>query len=114
VKLDEIAITSHHGVRGNLAMAESQGASLKCKELEMSKNDRFVVKHGSDWAVKRGGAETPESVHHKQSRAEHQAKATVRDLGGGEVRIQGRDGKWRDSDTVAPGRDPFPPRDKKH
>lgn len=24
------------------------------------------------------------------------------------------DGKWRDSDTVPPGNDPFPPRDKKH
>lgn len=80
----------------------------------MSKNDRFVVKHGSDWAVKKGGVAAPESVHHKQSRAEHQAKGTVRDLGGGEVRIQGRDGKWRDSDTVPPGRDPYPPRDKKH
>jgi uncharacterized protein DUF2188 len=80
----------------------------------MSKNDRFVVKHGTDWAVKKGGVVAPESVHHKQGRAEQQAKSTVRDLGGGEVRIQGRDGKWRDSDTVSPGRDPFPPRDKKH
>jgi len=35
-------------------------------------------------------------------------------LGGGEVRIQGRDAKFRDSDTVAPGNDPFPTRDKKH
>ena len=34
--------------------------------------------------------------------------------GGGEVRIHRRDGKIRDSDTVAPGNDPFPPRDKKH
>lgn len=80
----------------------------------MSRNDRFVVRHGSDWAVKKAGDATPESVHRKQSDAERQAKETVRDLGGGEVRIQGRDSKWRDSDTVAPGRDPFPPRDKKH
>lgn len=80
----------------------------------MTKNDRYVVKHGKDWAVKKGGAAAPESVHGKQSRAAQTAKSTVRDLGGGEVRIQGRDGKWRDSDTVAPGRDPFPPRDKKH
>lgn len=80
----------------------------------MAKNDRYVVKHGKDWAVKKGGAAAPESVHHKQGRAEQAAKSTVRDLGGGEVRIQGRDGKWRDSDTVAPGRDPVPPRDKKH
>jgi Uncharacterized protein conserved in bacteria (DUF2188) len=80
----------------------------------MSKNDRFVVKHGPDWAVKKGGVVTPESVHHKQSDAERTAKRTVHNLGGGEVRIQGRDGRWRDSDTVAPGHDPFPPRDRKH
>ena len=83
-------------------------------ETRMSKNDRFVVRHGTDWAVKKGGVSSPESIHHKQSRAEEQAKFTVRGLGGGEVRVQGRDGKWRDSDTVAPGHDPFPPRDKKH
>lgn len=80
----------------------------------MAKNDRYVVKHGKDWAVKKGGSATPESLHRKQSGAEQAAKSTVRDLGGGEVRIQGRDGKWRDSDTVAPGRDPNPPRDRKH
>lgn len=80
----------------------------------MAKNDRFVVKHGEDWAVKRAGVTRPESVHSLQSQAEQQAKSTVRSLGGGEVRIQGRDGKWRDSDTVAPGRDPCPPRDRKH
>mgnify|MGYP001286573770 CR=1 FL=1 len=80
----------------------------------MSKNDRYVVKQGKGWVVKQGGVSTPESAHRKQANAEKSAKATVRDLGGGEVRVQGRDGKWRDSDTVAPGRDPNPPRDKKH
>ena len=80
----------------------------------MPKNDRYVVKHGSDWAVKKGGVARPESVHDTQAAAERAAKQAVGGLGGGEVRIQGRDGKWRDSDTVAPGNDPFPPRDKKH
>jgi len=80
----------------------------------MPRNDRYVVKHGKDWAVKKSGTSNPESVYHKQSHAEQQAKQTVRNLGGGEVRIQGRDGEWRDSDTVAPGHDPCPPRDKKH
>jgi hypothetical protein len=80
----------------------------------MSRNDRYVVKHGPGWAVKKAGSKAPESVHRKQSAAEQSAKRTVGDLGGGEVRIQGRDAKWRDSDTVRPGRDPNPPRDKKH
>jgi hypothetical protein len=80
----------------------------------MAKNDRFVVRHGGDWAVKKGGAERASSVHRTQGSAERAAKETVRNLGGGEVRIQGRDGRWRDSDTVAPATDPFPPRDRKH
>ena len=80
----------------------------------MAMNDRYVVKHQKDWAVMKGGATTPESIHHNQGDAEKAAKDTVRRLGGGEVRIQGRDGRWRDSDTVAPSRDPNPPRDKKH
>jgi hypothetical protein len=33
---------------------------------------------------------------------------------GGEVRILGRVGHWRDSDTVPPGNNPMPPRDRKH
>lgn len=80
----------------------------------MAKNDRYVVKHGSDWAVKKGGSDRASSVHTTQREAEQAAKNTVRNLGGGEVRIQGENGRWRDSDTVAPGNDPFPPRDKRH
>lgn len=80
----------------------------------MAKNDRFVVRHPEGWAVKKSGADRASSVHERQSDAERAAKQTVGGLGGGEVRIQGRDGRWRDSDTVAPGHDPCPPRDKKH
>lgn len=80
----------------------------------MAGNDRYVVKHGKAWAVKRAGVAAPESVHRTQGMAEQRAKQSVRSAGGGEVRIQGRDGKWRDSDTVSPANDPNPPRDKKH
>ena len=75
---------------------------------------RFVVKSGSGWAVKKGGTSTPTSRHRTQAAAERTAKEAVRRLGGGEVTIQGRDGRFRDSDTVHPGRDPVPPRDTKH
>src|SRR5690606_24518833 len=84
------------------------------RRAKMARNDRYVVKQGKGWAVKQGGVSAPESVHRKQATAEKAAKATVRDLGGGEVRIQGRDGRWRDAETIPPARDPVPPRDKKH
>jgi Uncharacterized protein conserved in bacteria (DUF2188) len=80
----------------------------------MSDNDRYVVKHPEGWAIKKAGAERASEVLPTQYEAEQRAKEIVAGLGGGEVRTQGNDGKWRDSDTVAPAKDPFPPRDKKH
>ena len=77
-------------------------------------NDRYVVNHPDGWAVKAPGAKRAGSVHERQSEAEEQAKKTVAGLGGGEVRIQGEDGRWRDSDTVPPGNDPRSSRDRKH
>ena len=76
--------------------------------------DRYVTKHPKGWAVTSPGGKRASSVHSTQRKAERAAKQTVGNLGGGEVRIQGRDGRWRDSDTVPPGKDPNPPRDKKH
>ena len=80
----------------------------------MPKNDRYVTRHPDGWAVKKPGAERASSLHDTQREAEGRAKEIVSHLGGGEVRIQGLDGRWRDSDTVPPGNDPFPPRDRKH
>jgi hypothetical protein len=77
-------------------------------------HNRYVTRHPDGWAVKAPGADRASSVHSTQREAEIRAKEIVSGLGGGEVRIQGRDGRWRDSDTVAPGHDPFPPRDDKH
>ena len=80
----------------------------------MAKKERDVVKHPDGWAVKKHNAQRASSVHRTQREAEKRAKEIVSNLGGGEVRIQGRDGRWRDSDTVPPGRDPHPPKDTKH
>ena len=76
--------------------------------------DRYVTKHPKGWAVKSPGGRRASRVHPTQREAEKAAKKTVSNLGGGEVRIQNRDGRWRDSDTVPPGNDPSPPRNKKH
>lgn len=76
--------------------------------------DRYVTKHPQGSVVKASKVKRASSVYDTQREAEAVAKQTVWKLGGGEGRIQGRDGKWRDSDTVPPGNDPNPPRDTKH
>lgn len=65
------------------------------------------------WAVKKEGAERVSEFTDTQKEAEKIAKEFSGNSGGGEVRIHGLDGKIRDSDTVAPGNDPCPPKDKK-
>jgi hypothetical protein len=77
-------------------------------------NQRMVVRRDGRWAVVDVDAERASSLHDTQSQAEQRAKQIVSNLGGGEVRVQGRDGRWRDSDTVGGGNDPNPPRDRKH
>ena len=66
------------------------------------------------WRVTREGAERASDFADTQSEAERIAKELSANSGGGEVRIHGLDGKIRDSDTVPPGNDPNPPKDKKH
>lgn len=66
------------------------------------------------WRITKEGAERVSSYADTQKEAEQLAKQFAANSGGGEVRIHGLDGKIRDSDTVAPGNDPNPPKDKKH
>ena len=81
----------------------------------MPRNQRHVVPDpDSGWNVKAPGASRSSSHHDTQAEAEARAKEIVGNRGGGEVVIHGRDGRIRDSDTVAPGNDPNPPRDTKH
>ena len=80
-----------------------------------SSNNRHVVPNPKGgWDVKAAGAKRA-SVHAPtQAQAERRANEIVSNQGGGEVRIHGKDGRIRDSDTVAPGRDPNPPPDTRH
>lgn len=64
------------------------------------------------WDVKKPGSARAAAHEQTQSAAINRARDIVRKGGGGEVRIHGKDGRIRDSDTIAPGRDPNPPRDK--
>lgn len=71
-------------------------------------------RQSGEWRIQREGAERASGFASTQREAELAAKELAGNSGGGEVRIHGLNGKIRDSDTVAPGSDPFPPRDKKH
>lgn len=77
-------------------------------------NRRHVVPGANGgWDVKKPGASKTSAHAKTQAEAIGRAKEIVKNAGGGEVRTHGRDGKIRNSDTVAPGNDPFPPRDTK-
>ena len=73
-----------------------------------------VTHKNSGWQVRKEGAKKASKICNTQKEAEQVAKHFAANSGGGEVRIHGLDGKIRDSDTIPPAKDPFPPRDKKH
>lgn len=66
------------------------------------------------YKIKREGASKNSGEFSRKADAESRAKELSANSGGGEVRIHRADGKIGDSDTVKPGNDPMPPRDKKH
>ena len=68
-----------------------------------------VVNHPDGWAVKKDGAHRASSVHPTQKAAYSQARNYVRSNGGGEVRVQHENGRFRESNTIGKN-DPFPPR----
>jgi len=82
----------------------------------MSKDqDRTVYKRDDGrWGNKRNDAERDSSVHDTQKEAHDTAKEMLKNQGGGELTTMGRDGKIVSKDTIAPGNDPNPPKDKEH
>ncbi len=72
-------------------------------------------KGSDDWRVVKDNAKRASAIADTQGAAERIAKQLSSNSGGGEVRIhRPNGGPIRDSDTVAPAKDPFPPRDRKH
>lgn len=79
----------------------------------MSKGrDRTVFQRGDEWVNKRNDAEKVSSAHDTQREAAAVAKEMLKNQGGGELTVKGMDGKIRSKDTIPPGNDPFPPRDR--
>ncbi len=80
----------------------------------MANYNVYKDKDSDKWAVKKQGADRVSDFADTQKEGEQRAKELAGKSGGGEVRIHGRDGKIRDSDTVPPGNDPNPPKDRRH
>ncbi len=76
-------------------------------------SDRYVVpSRAGGWDVVKEDHERV-SVHtDTKQEAVDRGREIVRNLGGGELRIQNRDGRLIDSDTIAPGNE-SPTRDRK-
>jgi hypothetical protein len=80
----------------------------------MARNYDVTPNPEGGWDAEAAGSKRASSHHGTQAEAETAAKRFVAGHGGGGVRIHGRDGAIRDSDTVPPARDPNPPRDTRH
>lgn len=82
----------------------------------MSKDrDRMVYKRpDGTWANERTDASRASSVHPTQKEAIKAAREMLQNQGGGELTTKGVDGRIRGKDTIAPGNDPNPPRDREH
>jgi hypothetical protein len=88
----------------------------KIKGGQMSKGrDRTVSKRqDGKWENKRNDASRASTVHDTQQEASNDARTMLQNSGGGELIIKGKDGKIRSKDTIPPGNDPNPPKDKEH
>ena len=76
----------------------------------MPRNERYVVKHPDGWAITAANSRRAISIHQGREEAIVVARRIGMLNGGEELRVQGRDGSWRESDAVPRGIDPFPPR----
>ena len=82
----------------------------------MSKDRDRTISRRPDgtWENKRNDARRASSTHRTQKEAVQEARQMLRNQGGGELTTKGLDGKIRSKDTIAPGNDPNPPKDKEH
>ncbi len=77
--------------------------------------DRTVYKRDDGkWVNKRHDADRASSLHDTQREAEKAARDMLKNQGGGELITKGLDGRIRSKDTIVPGSDPNPPKDREH
>jgi hypothetical protein len=74
----------------------------------MAKANRRIVQQrdDGDWEVRKPGSDRASAVTPTQAGSIDQARTILRNDGGGELQVRGRNGQIRDQDTIAPGNDP--------
>jgi hypothetical protein len=78
-------------------------------------NDRIVYRRSDgDWINRKVDADKAAGLHGTQAEAIAEATQMLKNAGGGELIVKGLDGKIRSKDTIAPGNDPYPPKDTEH
>jgi len=74
----------------------------------------MVYRRDNVWVNRKLDADRAGSTHSTQKEAEQSAREMLLNSGGGELITKGLDGRIRSKDTIAPGNDPCPPRDREH
>jgi hypothetical protein len=72
----------------------------------MSGKNQYVVRHGSNWGLRGEGNGRLTGVFETQAQAIQRGREVAQNQGS-ELRIQGRNGQFRESWSY--GNDPFPP-----
>lgn len=80
------------------------------KEFSMAKNYYITGNRKDGYKSVAEGAERASFTSDRQSKVIAITRETMRNQGGGELRIQGQNGRFRAADTVPPKKDNFPPR----
>lgn len=74
--------------------------------------DQMMIQKRDDgqWEAKRDGASRATAVTRTQKEAVDKGRESLKNSGGGELTTKGEDGKIRAKDTIAPAKDPYPPK----
>lgn len=77
----------------------------------MAKSGRTVSqRENGTWSNQKDGGQRATSLHKTQKQASDAARQNLQNQGGGELKIKNENGKIRQKDTIAPAKDPFPPK----
>ena len=79
-----------------------------------STNRTITKRPDGTWENKKNSSNRASSVHKTQREAERAARRMLGNQGGGELAIKGLNARIRSKDTIPPGNDPNPPKDKEY